>query len=129
MSLILLVFPLDLTLKYFSKNPNQSKSLVSLFLIIFLFMHTATTYIKYFGYVQFGGVFAAPLCSLLFRGNFNEKLNAGEDFAKKVKILILPGFVFVLLLILLDALQLMTNIHLSVSIKIYSLFSKINKVK
>lgn len=81
------------------------------------FLFIATEYIKYFGYVQFGGVFAAPLCSLLFRGNFNEKLNAEEDFAKKVRILILPGFVFVLLLVLLDALQLITDIHLSVSYK------------
>eukprot|EP00111_Clytia_hemisphaerica_P017865 TCONS_00052845-protein len=84
---------------------------------------TATLYIKYFGYVQFGGIIAAPICSMLFRENVGtERLSAHQDFVKKVKILILPGFLLILFIVLIDVLQLVQNIYLSVPIFILFLF-------
>ena len=59
---------------------------------------------------------AAPLTGLLFRENsLAERLPAKEDFVNKVRLLILPGFVFISILILMDGLQMVGNIHLSVS--------------
>lgn len=79
------------------------------------YLLSATSYIKYFGYVQFGGVIAAPLCSMLFmEGDSAEQLPAEEDFIMKLKQLILPGFTFISMLIFLDLLQLFENAKLSV---------------
>lgn len=71
--------------------------------------------------MQFGGLLAAPICGLLFRENSSKsiksksgRLNAAEDFHEKVKVLIIPGFVFISILILLDALQLVADVRLSV---------------
>ena len=88
--------------------------------ILLIHFISATSYIKYFGYVQFAGIIAAPLCGLLFRESntsTTEPLPAKEDFVNKVRVLILPGFVFIGTLILMDALQMLANIHLSVRLE------------
>ena len=94
------------------------------------YLFTATSYIKYFGYVQFAGIIAAPLTGLLFRENITaERLPAKEEFANKVKMLILPGFVFISILILMDGLQMIGNIHLSVSFTEFELSRNLNVPK
>ena len=78
-------------------------------------LQPASSYIKYFGYVQFAGVIASPLTGLLFREQENGHMSAKEDFVNKVKTLILPGFVLIFILTLMDALQILGSTKLSVS--------------
>ena len=78
-------------------------------------------YIKLFGYIQFGAILVTPLIGLLFIRDdlFGSKttftLTPEQQKIKCIRTLILPGFVLIANLVLMDVLQLFAKLYLSVA--------------